>query len=182
MKRLLSLCLLLAMLVGVVGVFAACPAPAGPSGPGPGVDVDFIDHLDETGDSFDFSNMEEFVISYRDTYKYEVYGDEKSTDKLDTLIYNRNRLMEQRFGIEIAIDSVVQSKGPTDDDVHYNYVQGQLNSGDVSFDAIAIYAYQGGKLILGNGGNFLDWRSEVPYCKDSIKAGEEWWPTRSRAG
>ena len=177
MKRILSLCLLLAMLVGVVAVFAACPSSSGPKGPGAGVDVEFIDHLDEYGDSMDFSREDDFVISFYDLYKYEVYGDEKSTEKLDKLIYDRNKLIEARFGTKISTQGQIQSSGNNDTNSHYNYVQGQLNSGDVSFDAIAMYAYQAGKLILGNNGNFLDWRSEIPYAKDSIKNGEEWWPT-----
>jgi hypothetical protein len=38
-------------------------------------------------------------------------------------------------------------------------------------------AYQAGKLIFGgSSGNLLDFRSEVPYVRDSIKAGNEWWP------
>ena len=176
MKRVLSLCLLLAMLFGTVSILSACQGPAGPTGPGGGVDVDFLDHLDEYGDSMDFSGQEEFVISYFDLYDYEVYGDEKSNEKLDTLIYNRNKLMEKRFGLEISQQGKIQSTGPNDLASHYEYVQIGLNSGDVSFDAIAMYAYSAGKLILGNGGNFLDWRSEIPYAKDSIAKGEEWWP------
>ena len=178
MKRTLSLLLLLTMLVGTVGIFSACPGgPGGGGGGGAGVDVEFIDHLDEYGHSMDFSAMDEFVISFFDLYSYEVYGEEKSNEKLDTLIYNRNKLLEQRFGAKISKQGGIQSTGANDLTSHYNYVQSQLNSGDVPFDAIAMYAYNAGKLILGNGGNFLDWRSEVPYCSDSIKKGEEWWPS-----
>ena len=177
MKRLLSLTLLLAMLVGTVAIFAACPGNTdGPGGPGGALDVEFIDHLDETGDNFDFSSQEDFVISFYDLYKYEVYGDENSNEKLDTLIHNRNKLLEARFGVRISQEGQIRSQGSNDTDSHYNYVQGQLNSGDVPFDAVAMYAYQAGKLIFGNGGNFLDWRSEIPYCRDSILAKEEWWP------
>ena len=177
MKRSLSLLLLVCMLLATASVLSACQGPAGPVGPGGGVDVEFIDHLDEYGDSMDFSGQQEFVISFYDLYDYEVYGEEKSNEKLDTLIYNRNKLLEKRFGLEISQSGKIQSSGANDTDSHYTYVQGALNSGDASFDAIAMYAYQAGKLILGNGGNFLDWRSEVPYCKDSIAKGEEWWPT-----
>jgi hypothetical protein len=120
MKRLLSLCLLLTMLLGTVGVFAACPGSGGPVGPGAGVDVEFLDHLDEYGDSMDFSAQEEFVISYYDLYKYEVYGEEGWNEKLDTLIHNRNRLMEARFGLDIATHSVITANGANDTDSHYN--------------------------------------------------------------
>ena len=176
MKRTFSLLLLVAMLLSTASLFA-CSGPAGGGGGGAGVDVEFIDHLDEYGDSMDFSGEDDFVISFFDLYDYEVYGDEKSTEKLDKLVYDRNKLIEARFGTKISQSGKIQSTGTTDLTSHYNYVQGQLNSGDVAFDAIAMYAYNAGKLILGNGGNFLDWRSEVPYAKDSIKNGEEWWPT-----
>ncbi len=177
MKRTLSLLLLMAMLLGSVALFSACNGGGGTGGGGAGVDVEFLDHLDEYGDSMDFSSMDDFVISFFDLYKYEVYGEENSNEKLDTLVYNRNKLLEQRFGTKISQQGKIQSTGANDLTSHYNYVQSQLNSGDVPFDAIAMYAYNAGKLILGNGGNFLDWRSEVPYCKDSILKGEEWWPT-----
>ncbi len=176
MKRTFSLILLFAMLLACTSLFAACQGPDGPDGPGGGVDVDFIDKLDSYGDSLDFSAQEDFVISFFDLYDYEVYGDETSNEKLDTLIHNRNKLIEARFGNKISQQGKIQSTGSNDLTSHYNYVQGALNSGDASFDAIAMYAYNAGKLILGNGGNFLDWRSEVPYCKDSIANGEEWWP------
>lgn len=177
MKRTLSLFLLLCMLLSALSLFA-CKGPVGPGGGGgAGIDVEFKDHLDDYGHSLDFSAQEEIIISYRDMYEYEVYGDEKSSDKIDKLIHNRNKLIEARFGIEISQKGKVQSKSAIDFWVHHDYVQGQLNSGDVPFDAIAMYASTAGRLILGNGGNFLDWRSEIPYCKDSIKNGEEWWPT-----
>ena len=178
MKRSLTFFLLLCMLFSSLSLFSACQGPAGGGGGGgAGIDVEFIDHLDEYGDSMDFSAEEEFIISYRDMYEYEVYGDEKSNEKIDTLIHNRNKLMEARFGVEISQKGKVKSANAIDYWVHYDYVQGLLNSGDVPFDALAMYASTAGRLILGNNGNFLNWRSEIPYCKDSIINQEEWWPT-----
>ena len=178
MKKSLSFFLVFCLLLPSISLFAACGDPTGPGGGGggAGVDVEFIDHLDDYGDSMDFSAQEEFIISYRDMYEYEVYGAEDSNEKIDTLIHNRNRLMEARFGVEISRKGKVQSKSAIDFWAHHDYVQPLLNSGDVPFDALAMYASTAGRLILGNGGNFLDWRSEIPYCKDSIKKGEEWWP------
>ena len=176
MKRLLSLLLLLSILSSAVSLFA-CQGPAGPSGPeNPGGgegEIEFLDHLDETGDSFDFSREEDLVISHPAHYSYEVYGEEGSNEKLDTLVYNRNRLLESRFGVGISHEGGVNDTGGVG---HFNYVQLAMNTGDVTFDLVSMNAYQAGKLALGNGGSFLDWRSEVPYCRDSIKAGEEWWP------
>ena len=174
-RRLLSLLLLLSF---ALSVFTACQTPAGEGGGGGGgggaLEVTFIDHLDEYGDSLDFSAQEEFIISYAAHFEHEVYGDEKSSDKLDTLIYNRNRLMEARFGVKISNEYGIADTAGVG---HYNYVQLHLNSGDVAFDAVAMNAYQAGKLILGTSGGFLDLRSEVPYVRDSIRAGEEWWPS-----
>ena len=178
MKRTLSLFLLLSLALTSLSSLAACQSPTGSGGGGgAGVDVTFLDHLDEYGHSLDFSAQEEFVISYRDLYEYEVYGPEDSNEKIDTLIHNRNTLIEARFGVEISRRGKVQSANAIDFWAHHDYVQGKLNSGDVDFDAIAMYASTAGRLQLGNGGNFLDFRSEVPYCSDSIQKGEEWWPT-----
>ena len=174
MKRLVSLLLLFSILAASASLFA-CQGPAGLGGGGGDkpLDVEFLDHLDDYGDSMDFSSQDEFVISHLEDFSYEVYGDEKSNEKLDTLIYNRNRLLESRFGVSIDTDAGINNYGGT---VQYDYVQLSLNSGDVSFDVAAMISGQAGKLIFGNGGNLLDFRSEVPYCRDSIKAGEEWWP------
>lgn len=176
MKRILSFLLLAAMLVGVLSLFAACKAPAAPGSGGGGgnADIDYFDHLDETGDSFDFSAQEEFVLSFPKEHYYEVYGEENSNEKLDTLIHNRNRLLEGRFGLTISKKGEILDNTGAE---HYEYVQLALSTGDVSFDAVAMNAYQAGKLILGSGGVFLDFRSEVPYVQESIKAGEEWWPS-----
>ena len=72
MKRTFSLLLLCTMLLGSLSLFA-CQGPGGGGGGGGGVDVEFLDHLDEYGDSMDFSAQEEFVISFFDLYKYEVF-------------------------------------------------------------------------------------------------------------
>ena len=179
MKRAFSLLLSLCLLFSATSLFTACQAPTGGGGGGggAGIDVEFVDHLDDYGDSLDFSAEEEFIISYRDTYEYEVYADEKSSAKIDTLISKRNKLIEARFGVTISQKGLVKSANAIDFWVHHDYVQGLLNSGDVPFDALAIYAGLAGRLILGNNGNFLNWRAEVPYCKDSIKNEEPWWPT-----
>ena len=174
MKRTLSLLLLLAMLASALSLFA-CSGPAGGGGGGGDIEgVEFIDHLDEYGDSLDFSSCEEFIISYPEHFYYEIYGEESSNEKLDTLVYNRNRLLESRFGVTIATEHGIPDTNGTG---HYDYVQLCMNSGDVPFDVASMNAYQAGKLIFGgSSGNLLDFRSEVPYVKDSILRGEEWWP------
>ncbi len=174
MKRLLSLLLLFSMLTASLSLFA-CQGPAGPGGGGGDapLDVEFLDDLDQYGDSLDFSAQEDFVITFPEHFSYEVYGEEGSNEKLDTLIYNRNRLLESRFGVGISHGGGVPDTGGVG---HFEYVQLCLNSGDVTFDVTSMNAYQAGQLILGNGGNFLDFRSEVPYVRDSIRAGKEWWP------
>mgnify|MGYP003307488732 CR=1 FL=1 len=176
MKRTLALLLLLSVLFSASSLLSACQTPGGEgSGGGDGtMDVEFLDNLDAYGDSLDFSEYEEFVISFPEHFYYEIYGEEGSNEKLDTLVYNRNRLLESRFGIRIATEGGIADTAGVG---HYQYVQLALNSGDVTFDAAAMISGQGGKLIFGNGGNLLDFRSEIPYVKDSIKAGNEWWPT-----
>ena len=104
MKRFFSLFLLFAILTGALSLLSACRSPLSPDNPGGTIDVEFIDHLDDYGDSLDFSEYEEFVISFPEHFYYEVYGEEGSNEKLDTLIFNRNRLLESRFGIRIATE------------------------------------------------------------------------------
>ena len=43
--------------------------------------LDFLDRLDDYGDSLDFSDQGEFIISFAEQFKHEVYGEEGSTDK-----------------------------------------------------------------------------------------------------
>lgn len=168
MKKFLSLVLVFCMLA----VFASCtPKDSGnqldtPGGNTPGGSDGWQDSIGER----DFGG-DEFVISCRADYDYEIYADEDSKETIDHLIYNRNKLLEERFHASIVPLSTVA----INETAQYDYVQKALNRGESEFDLIVMFAYQSGKLILP--AYYYDWRQDVPYCRDSIKGEKDWWPS-----
>ncbi len=180
MKKWCALLLLGSMLLSLT----ACPASTGPNGPSGGEEVEWTDSLDsitETGASWrtsdggwDFGG-EEFAISYSSLYTYEIYG-AKDGDWIEGKVWQRNAAIQDRFNVQITNDQEVQIKGAADQESHYTAVSRALTQNSAEFDMVAMYAYLCGKLITANDGNFCDWRSEIPYCQDSIKAKHEWWP------
>lgn len=170
MKRVIALFCLLSMLLVMVGCPASGPSDDGKKDDGNPGDTTWIDGL---GDK-KFADGTEVVISCFDLYGYEIYGDENSEEMIDHETYLRNQRLEDRFNLTI-VPNVTKSTGTTDLDSHYNYVRKAMDRGDnTEFDLIAMMAYQSGKQIKL--GYYLDWRSEVPYVRDSIKAGKAWWP------
>ena len=167
MKKWLALLLACCLLVPFL---TACPGGETPGTGGGGDDTEG-EYLDSLGE-FDFGG-EEFTVSCFSLFEYEIYAEEGSGEVLDDAIYKRNRKLENRFHVKIVPDVTVAT-GVNDLESHYAYVQRCMNSSEGPFDAIAMYAYQSGKLIMT--GQYYDWRSEIPYCSDSIKAGAEWWP------
>ncbi len=182
MKKLMSVFLLVALTLSLT----ACPASDGPNGPNGGEEVDWTDKLDATptenaawrtsDGGWDFGE-EDFVISYSSNYAYEIYGKADGT-WIENKVHQRNAAVEDRFNINIVNDQEIQATGTEDLTTHYTAVLRQFTQGDVQFDLLSMMAYQSGKLVLGStdSGNFCDWRSEIPYCKDSIKNEEAWWP------
>lgn len=168
MKRVLALLLL----VCTVLPLCACPAQTDPGktdGPGTtGSETVWQDSLGEK----DFGGGE-VAVSVMDLYEYELFGEEDSEDTLDQLLFQRNAALRDRFNVEL-VSVPSQTTSVTDQVSHYNDVQRALSRNEADFDVIAMFAYQSGKLITS--GYYLDWRSEVPYCGDSIKAGNAWWP------
>ncbi len=168
MKRVLAIALLLCMMLPL----CACPG-SGPSNGGPGGETNKDLWPDQVGDKN--YGGEEVVVSVMDNYEYELFGEEGSQDELDQLLNNRNQALKDRFNVEL-VSYPAQTTGVNDQTSHYTLVSSALGNNNADFDFIAMYAWQSGKLILGNGGMYLDWRNDVPYCRDSIKAGAEWWP------
>ena len=166
MKRIIALVLLLCMVLPL----CACPAQTEP-GKGPGGETGAVTWPDAVGEKN--YNGEELVISVMDNFEYEIFGEDESEDTLDQLLWKRDRALQERFNVSL-VSAPSQSLGPTDESSHYEDVQEALMRGEQEFDVIAMFAFQSGKLITE--GYYLNWRNDIPYCKDSIKAGADWWP------
>lgn len=169
MKKIIAILLVFCMVLP----FAACQQ--NPQTPGdssnPSEDGESTLWQDSIGTK-DFGG-EEVVISVLDNYEYELFGAEDSKDTLDQLLFKRNRALQDRFNVEL-VSLPTQSTGIGDQQSHYDDVQRALSRNETDFDVVAMFAYQSGKLIKS--GFYLDWRSDIPYCADSIKAGADWWP------
>ncbi|MBQ8350769.1 MAG: hypothetical protein IJY20_01835 [Clostridia bacterium] len=168
MRRIIALLLLACMVIPL----AACPAATDPSGPSkPGTTPSDKLWQDSIG-TYDFQGGE-LAISVADQFEYELFGEESSQDTLDKLLWERNEALKERFNVEL-VSVPVHTLGEMDQNAHYDAVQKDLMLSVVEYDLIAMFAYQSGKMITQ--GYYLDWRSDIPYCRDSIKAGADWWP------
>ena len=178
MKRLISCLLAVCMLLGTL-LLVGCPAPSDggtttttkPNG-GSVTPSEWADTLDTDAIKKELGGKT-LTISAFETYDYEIYAEEDSKDALDQLIFKRNQKIEERFGVTINPD-ITKATGSTDLQSHYDYVIEELRSMQPSFDLIAMMAYQSGKLITQK--YYRDWRSAVPYARESLAAGEPWWP------
>ena len=162
MKKLLAFLLLAAMLLSLV----ACPS-AGPAGPGTGPEDGDIEYLDSIGDK-NFGG-EEVVFSTMGHYAYEIYYEDEEPDVCDEEMYKRNARLQDRFNVVIT----PQYKEGQGADDHTASVRNSVMNGDDSFDVSMVQIWQTGPLILG--GWFYDLREWVPYVKDSINNGVDWW-------
>jgi len=177
MKRLISCLLAACMLLGTL-LLVGCPAPSDGGAttttkkPGDGTPSEWADTLDTDAIKEEMGGKT-LTISAFQPYEYEIYAEEDSKDALDQLIFKRNQKIEERFGVTINPD-ITKATGSTDLQSHYDYVIEELRSMQPSFDLIAMMAYQSGKLITQK--YYRDWRAAVPYARESLTAGDAWWP------
>ena len=166
MKRTLAFFMLLVLLsFPVLTLFACGPAEEdGPDRPGVG-EKTFIDSLGDRnydGDSF--------TVSYLNTYSYEVYGEEDTTDVLEEAVYKRNRAIEDRFNVKIVPDETLADGTHTK---HISYIQNCFNGGSSdTFDISLLFVYKAGILVLDQ--MVYELREWVPYVKDALNNGSEW--------
>ena len=178
MKRLISCLLVVCMLLGTL-MLVGCPAPddggtttTTKPNSGGATPPEWADTLDTDAIKKELGGQT-LTISAFETYDYEIYAEEDSKDALDQLIFKRNKKIEERFGVTINPD-ITRSAGENDLSSQYTYVQTELRGMAPSFDLIAMMAYQSGKLITQK--YYRDWRSAVPYARESLTAGDAWWP------
>ncbi len=169
MRRVFALLLALCMLLPL----AACSGPTDDPGK---TDKPIENDAAVWQDSIPEKNYDgaELTVSVVDQFEYELFGEEDSKDTLDQLLWKRNEALKARFNMEL-VSIPTKTTGLMDQDSHFEEVQRAMLNGEADFDLIAMFAYQSGKLITG--GNYMDWRMDIPYCRDSIKAGKAWWPT-----
>lgn len=179
MRRILSLLMVICMLLGTL-LLVGCPAPDGygttittkPNGGGE-QPSEWADSLDTNAVIKDLGANPSLTISYFDQYEYEIYAEEDDKDSVAQMIYKRNKKLEERFGATIIPD-VTKGVGEVDLTSHLEYARNELRSMSPSFDLVAMRAARSGMLVAD--GYCRDWRSSVPYARESIAAGDAWWP------
>ncbi len=176
-KRTLAILLILSMLLGALSLIG-CPSPAPgggtttPAGSGE-TPAAWADDLDTEEIKRELGG-ETLTISLFENYQYEIYATEDEKGALDQLIYKRNKKLEERFGVTLAFD-ITPATGDRDMGSHYDYIEKELRGMKPSFDLIAMMAYQSGKFITS--GHYRDWRKNIPYARESLAAGDAWWPS-----
>ncbi len=105
-----------------------------------------------------------FTISTGDRYAYEMDVEEQTGEITSDAIYNRNRMMEERFNVTIASH---MTENPSNTE-HPAFVRTSIMANDHAFDLAGIYVYTAGALVLEN--LFTNW-ANVPYADLSMP----WW-------
>ena len=167
MKRTIAFFLMLVLLAVPVLTMVACGSGDGDDDdrPTPGT-VTFIDNLGDRNYEGDT-----FTVSHLNLYSYEVYGEEDSTDVLEEAVYKRNRALEDRFNVKIASDETLADGTHTK---HISYIQNCFNGGSSdTFDISLLFVYKAGILVLDQ--MVYELREWVPYVKDALNNGSEWW-------
>ena len=163
MKKWLALLLVLCM---AAVPLTACQTTTGGDKGESTVDWSEIDNL---GD-YDFGD-ETVTISCFEPYAYEVYGVENG-NWIEKESFKRNKELEARFNINIEDDTTPGTTTQLSE--HFDRVNNAFMNGADEFDLVIMMAYQIGKMVVDS--SYCDWRTEVVGCRDSIKAGAEWWP------
>lgn len=162
MKKLLALLLLLASLLSLV----ACPG-AGPTGPSGEKEEGEIPYLDSIGDK-NFEG-EEVVFSTIGWAAYEIYYEDEKPDVVDEELYKRNARLEDRFNVVITPLYNEAHAAPE----HVASVRNAVMNGDDAFDISMVQIWLTGALV--SDGWFYNLREWVPYVKDSLNGGADWW-------
>ena len=108
----------------------------------------------------------EYNIFYRNTYDYEwIYLEEEAGALINDSIYQRNRSVEDRYGITLTYTAAGTADFGND---FLAPVTNSVMAGDDSYQLVAGYSYR----LAPNStyGSFLDWYS-VPH----INLNGEWW-------
>lgn len=167
MKRILAFLLVLCMCLPLI----ACGGNGNTGGTQKDPDKDdnytFIDNVGDH--NFDGG---EFVVSMIEAYEFELYKEELEPDACDKAIEDRNRLLQNRFNVEIV---PVMVKGQTAIP-HANEIRIAMQDGNPDeLDMVLIQRWLAGPVAMT--GTVCDLRSEVPYVKDSVGV-NPWWDAK----
>jgi len=134
----------------------------------PDFDLEDVWQLPWRGGPHDFGGKE-FIIATRDDsmggtcrHVLEVYAEADIGEVLNDAIYRRNRIIEEKYGIEIA-EIVANDPGDAKN-------KGQRSAQAGSDDYDIIYAYIGGSLDMGQRGLLYEINA-IPY----IDLTKPWW-------
>lgn len=167
MKRILAFLLVLCMCLPLI----ACGGNGQTDGPAKDPDKDDnYTFIDSVGDH----NFEggEFVVSMIEAYEHELYKEQLEPDACDKAIEDRNRLLQNRFNVEIV---PVMVKGQLAIP-HANEIRIAMQDGNPDeLDMVLIQRWLAGPVAMT--GAVCDLRSEVPYVKDSIGV-NAWWDAK----
>ena len=108
----------------------------------------------------------DFTILQRTEYKYEFAEDDQASEKVNSLILERNRLVENRFGVKIKTIEQDGAWGVHED--FMNYVRNTVNGSTADYQLIAGYAAITPSLVYD--GLFVNWH-EVEH----VNLGKKWW-------
>ncbi len=125
-------------------------------------DEEFDDGLPETN----FGGRD-FTILQRSEYKYEYEPDDTAAEKVNILIAERNRLVEERFGVKIKTINQLGAWGQHEN--FMTYVRNTVNGGTADYDIISGYAAIMPSLI--SDGLFINWYELDEY----INFEKDWW-------
>ena len=172
---------ILAILLLACTVFALCACPDNGGPGGPGVEGEYDPAIDAIPNDINFGG-DDFSVSVRNDYVYEIYADSTSQEGIDPEIFKRNDFTERRFNVKIKpLQSLCQGK--SDQLTHYEDVTLALQKGSFKFDLISMWAFQSGKLVKGM--NYMDWRLQnddgsyvIPYAAESLVNKAKWWPEK----
>ena len=118
--------------------------------------TDSVPELDFGGDKLTFT-----TIAW---YDYEMFAEELNGDITNDAVFNRNKMMEDRFNVSIdtiPINNATHAEHPA-------FIRSSIMAGDHAFDVAATFVYSAGSMILDN--IFQDWRT-IPY----VELDRPWW-------
>ncbi|MDD4125905.1 MAG: hypothetical protein PHW77_09325, partial [Eubacteriales bacterium] len=112
-------------------------------------------------------NGRDFTILQRTEYKYEYTNDDLVSEKVKTLISERNRTVEQRFGVKIKTIEQNGTWGVHED--FMTYIRNSINGNTADYDIISGYAAIMPTLV--SDGYFINWYELDEY----INFEKSWW-------